>query len=212
MTPARTGPPTTSSRWRRAAVITAVIVLLLVAVEAWDAATGHRLDAHGIVPRTADGLWGILWAPLLHADFAHLIANVLPGAVLSVLLLVAGRFAAVVATAWVVSGLGVWLFGAPHTVTVGASGVVLGMLAYLIVRGLFTRAAGQVLVGLVLLALYGGVLWGVLPAGGAVSWQGHLFGAAGGVLAAWMLSGGDRRRRRPEQGGTTSPTKEARHH
>ncbi len=192
-------------RWQRAAVTTAVIVAVLFAVEIWDAATGYRLNQHGIVPRTADGLWGILWAPLLHADFAHLIANVVPGAVLAFVLLMAGRFVPVVATAWVVSGLGVWLIGPSNTVTVGASGVVLGMLTYLIVRGLFNRAVGQALGGLLLLAVYGGVLWGVLPQAGAVSWQGHLFGAAGGVLAAWMLSGGERRRRLGrEQGGTTS--------
>ncbi|GAA3962487.1 rhomboid family intramembrane serine protease [Gordonia caeni] len=173
----------------------AVIVAALFVIEGIDAATDYRLDQAGIVPRTADGLTGIVWAPLLHIDFAHLIANVVPGAVLGFLLLMAGRFLAVTAVVWVVSGFGVWLTAPAGTVTVGASGIVFGWLTYLLVRGIFNRDFWQVLGGLVLLVVYGGILWGMVPAGGAVSWQGHLFGALGGVLAAWVLAGSDRRGR-----------------
>lgn len=193
-------------RWQRSAVIMAVIIAGLFAVEVWDWATRYQLDQHGIVPRTVDGLWGILWAPFLHGDFAHLIANAVPGAILGFLLLMAGRFLVVTAIVWVVSGFGVWLTAPAGSVTVGASGIVFGWLTYLIVRGLFNRAVGQVLGGLVLLVVYGGVLWGVFPTTSGVSWQGHLFGAAAGVLAAWMLAGADRRRgagARGDQGGTT---------
>lgn len=205
--PARTGRPW--PRWQRSAVTMAVIVVALFVIEAVDAASDYRLDQNGIVPRRVSGLDGILWAPLLHADFAHLIANVIPGAVLGFLLLMAGRFLAVTAIVWVVSGFGVWLTAPAGTVTVGASGVVFGWLTYLLVRGIFNRDLWQVLGGLVLLVLYGGVLWGVLPQGGSVSWQGHLFGAAAGVLAAWVLAAGDRRGRDPKaQGGSRSlPTR-----
>lgn len=182
-------------RWQRCGVTMAVIVAALFVIEGIDAATDYQLDQAGIVPRTADGLTGILWAPLLHIDFAHLIANVVPGAVLGFLLLMAGRFLAVTAVVWVVSGFGVWLTAPAGTVTVGASGIVFGWLTYLLVRGVFNRDFWQVLGGLVLLVVYGGILWGMVPAGGAVSWQGHLFGALGGVLAAWVLAGSDRRGR-----------------
>ncbi|UQE76990.1 rhomboid family intramembrane serine protease [Gordonia sp. PP30] len=178
----------------------AVIVAGLFVIEIVDAATRYRLDRHGIVPRSVDGLTGILWAPLLHTDFAHLIANVIPGAVLGFLLLMSGRFLVVTAIVWVISGLGVWLTAPPQSVTVGASGVIFGWLTYLLVRGIFNRDVWQVLIGLVILVVYGGVLWGVLPSAGSVSWQGHLFGAAGGVLAAWTLAGNDRRGRLPRDG------------
>ncbi len=186
-------------RWQRNAVTMAVIILGLFVIEVVDAATDYRLDQYGIRPRSLDGLTGILWAPLLHADFAHLIANVIPGAVLGFLLLMAGRFVAVTAVVWAISGLGVWLLSPAGSVTVGASGIVFGWLTYLLARGIFNREFWQVLGGLLLLAVYGSILWGVLPQGGAVSWQGHLFGAIGGVLAAWMLAGRDRRGGRAEQ-------------
>ncbi|GAA4751303.1 rhomboid family intramembrane serine protease [Gordonia alkaliphila] len=185
--------PAAWPRWQRNAVIMAVIVVGLFVVEAVDAALNYSLDQDGIVPRTVSGLPGILWAPFLHVDFAHLIANVLPGAILGFILLMAGRFLAVTAVVWLVSGFGVWLIAPAGTVTVGASGIIFGWLTYLIVRGLFNRRFLQVLGGLALLVVYGGTLWGVLPQGGSVSWQGHLFGAIGGVLAAWMLASADRR-------------------
>lgn len=191
--------PTSMPRWKRSAVLVIGIVVVLFAIEAIDVAMGGRLDQNGIVPRRISGLDGILWAPFLHADFAHLIGNVIPGAVLGFLLLMSGRFLGVTAIVWLVSGVGVWLTGPSASVTVGASGIVFGWLTYLLVRGVFNRDLWQVLGGVVLLAVYGGILWGMLPQGGAVSWQGHLFGAGGGVLAAWMLS--DRRSRPELEGG-----------
>ena len=91
----------------------------------------------------------------------------------------------------VASGATVWLIAPAGSVTLGASGVVFGWLTYLMVRGLYTRAPGQVALGVVLLLFYGGLLLGVLPTDTGVSWQAHLGGAIGGVLAA------SRQRRRP---------------
>ena len=197
--PAPYGGPTTSPRgarplWQRSAIVMAAIVALLVVIEAIDAATNFQLDSVGIEPRQLDGLDGVLWAPFLHANWEHLWANLVPGVVLGFLLLMARRFLIVTAIVWVVSGLGVWLFAPPYTVTVGASGIIFGWLTYLLVRGLFNRHIWQVLGGLVLFLIYGSVLWGVLPSDSGVSWQGHLFGAIGGVLAAWYLADRDRRR------------------
>ena len=84
-------------------------------------------------------------------------------------------------------GAAVWLLGAPRTVVIGASGVVYGYAAFLAVYGFVARRVGPVLVGLLVIMLYGGLLWGVLPLRPGVSWQGHLFGAAAGVaLALWL--------------------------
>lgn len=170
-------------------------VAVLWAAEIIDTALNHRLDGEGISPGTVDGLAGILFAPLLHAGFGHLMANTVPLLVLGFLVLLSGvgRWAAVTAIVWLVGGLGTWMFGGWATMHIGASGIVFGWLAYLILRGLFTRSPGEIVVGVAVAVVYGGLLWGVLPGQPGISWQGHLFGAVGGVLAAWGLA--DRRTR-----------------
>lgn len=189
--PAPTGKPL----WLRSVIITVCIVAGLFIIEAIDAATRFRLDDNGIEPRQIDGLDGIIWAPLLHADWAHLFANLIPGVVLCFLLLLTRRFLIVTGIVWAVSGLGVWLFAPPYSITVGASGIIFGWLTFLLIRGLFNRDLWQILGGVVLFLIYGSILWGVLPSNPTVSWQAHLFGAIGGVLAAWFLADRDRRRR-----------------
>ncbi|MFW0790044.1 rhomboid family intramembrane serine protease [Gordonia sp. CPCC 205333] len=199
-----TYPPTVSSAgsrlrdkplWIRSGIVMAIIVAGLFVIEAIDQATNFQLDDNGIEPRQLDGLDGIVWAPLLHADWAHLIGNVTVGAVLGYMLLLTRRFVVVTAIVWIVSGAGIWLFSPPYTVTVGASGVIFGWLTFLLVRGIFNREIWQCLLGVALLLIYGSVLWGVLPTvGGTVSWQGHLFGAIGGVVAAWWLATRDRKK------------------
>lgn len=163
---------------------------LLWGIEAYDQVTGQWLDADGIVPRSVDGLDGIVWAPLLHGNWAHLIANTLPFLIFGFLVMAhgIGRFVVVTAVIWAVGGLGVWLTGAPGTVHIGMSGVIFGWLAYLLVRGFFARSGRQILLAVVLFFLWGGILLGVLPGQPGVSWQGHLFGALAGVLAAWLVA------------------------
>lgn len=155
-----------------------------------DTALDNRLDAEGIRPGSTDGLSGILFAPLLHGGFGHLVANTLPLLVLGFLVLLSGvrRWVAVTAIVWIVGGVGTWLTGGEGTVHLGASGLVFGWLTYLVLRGLFTRNATQILVGVFVFLVYGGLLLGVLPGQPGISWQGHLFGALGGVLAAWWLA------------------------
>ena len=163
-----------------AAVLWGVFILTL--------ATGGALIRDlGILPRRVEGLDGVLFGPLLHAGLPHLLGNTVPLLVFSFLVLLEGfrRFALVLAICWLASGIGVWLFGSG--LTVGVSGVVFGLFAYLLVRGFYNRSAGQILLALLLFALFGSILWGLLPVSFGVSWQAHLFGAAGGVLAAVVL-------------------------
>ncbi|MGV9822314.1 rhomboid family intramembrane serine protease [Nocardia xishanensis] len=183
--------------WLRAGVLITGFVLLLYAIEGFDAVDSRRLDRAGIEPREADGLWGILWAPLLHSGWDHLIGNTLPVLVLGFLVLAAGIGRGLAATAiiWVLAGIGTWLTGGDGTVHVGASSLVFGWLTFLILRGWFAKQIGHIVLGFVVLVLYGSLLWGVLPGQYGISWQGHLFGAIGGVVAAWLLA--PRQRRAP---------------
>jgi len=166
------------------------VTALLWVVEFYDQVTPADLDQDGIVPRTTDGLEGILWAPLLHGGWAHLIANTLPFLVFGFLVLAngIGRFAVVTAIVWALGGLGVWLTAPDGSVTVGMSGVIFGWLAYLLIRGFFARSGTQILLAVVLFFFWGGILFGVLPGQEGVSWQGHLFGALAGVVAAWLVA------------------------
>lgn len=173
-----------------AATWSAGFVALLWVSEIADAALGLRLDDEGIRPGSTDGLSGILFAPLLHGGFGHLISNTVPLLVLGFIVLLSGvsRWLVLTLIVWIVGGAGTWLFGGPGTVHIGASGLVFGWLAYLILRGFFTRHPWQIVVGVVVFLVYGGALWGVLPGQPGISWQGHLFGAVGGGLAAWWLA------------------------
>ena len=163
---------------------------VLWVVEFYDQLTGERLDGDGIAPRSVDGLEGIVWAPLLHAGWAHLIANTLPFVIFGFLVLAngLGRFLLVTAVIWVLAGLGVWFTAPDGSVTVGMSGVIFGWLTYLLVRGFFARSGAQIVLALVVFFLWGGILLGVVPGQEGVSWQGHLFGALAGILAAWLVA------------------------
>ncbi|GAB3564571.1 rhomboid family intramembrane serine protease [Amycolatopsis endophytica] len=186
---------------KTAALVVLAFTALLYLVEAVDVALNNRLDAQGILPRSLDGLDGVAWAPLLHGSWSHLLANTLPVLVFAFLAMAGGvaRWALVTATIWLVSGLGVWLTGGAGTITIGASGLAFGWLAYLLVRGLFNRAFAQIVIAAVLIIGWGGMLWGVLPGQPGISWQAHLFGALGGILAAWFAARANRKRAVPSE-------------
>jgi membrane associated rhomboid family serine protease len=165
-------------------------VVLLWVLEAIDRLFfDGALDRLGIAPRRTIGLTGILFAPLLHDSFAHLLANTGPFLVLAFLVLArqGRRIVAVSAVIALISGLGTWLIGPPHTVHIGASGLVFGYFAFLVVSAYYERSLTAVILAVFVIALYWGLLGGVLPAAG-ISWQGHFFGLVGGGVAAYTFS------------------------
>ena len=174
----------------RALTVISGFVALLYVIEVVDTVLDHRLDREGIEPQQVDGLPGILFAPLLHLGWEHLLGNTVPLLVLGFLVLVSGvrLWAGVTAITWVVGGVGTWLVAPPNTIHLGASVLIFGWLVFLLLRGFVTGRFGQILLGVVILFLYGGILWGVLPGQPGISWQGHLFGAVGGAIAALLLS------------------------
>ncbi len=144
----------------------------------------------GIVPRTLSGLWGILFAPFLHGSFAHLIANTVPLLVLGwFVMLRRKRDLFTVSLLAALVGDGTWLFAPALSVTVGASVLIFGYLGYLLSRGIFERSFWSIAGSVAVFFLYGGALFGVLPGAAGISWQAHLFGLLGGVLAARMMRG-----------------------
>ena len=169
-------------------VLVAAMVAVMWVVEIVDVFAGD-LDSAGIRPRDPEGLIGIGLAPVLHGGFGHLAGNTVPFLVLGMVIALSGlaRIVAVTVIVAIVGGLGTWLVAPAATVHIGASGLVFGFAAYLIARGAYTRRAWHLVGGLVVLFLYGTTLLiGFVPTPG-VSWQGHLFGAIGGVVAAWLL-------------------------
>ena len=148
------------------------------------------LNDYGIRPRSIVGLRGVLFAPFLHGGLAHLTANTIPFLTFGWLIMLreTSDFFAVTAVTLVASGLGVWLFGSPGTVHIGASGLIFGYFGFLLLRGYFERSVPAILFSLIVGLLYGGMIWGVLPLQIGVSWQGHLFGFIGGGIAARLLA------------------------
>ncbi|MEZ2389825.1 rhomboid family intramembrane serine protease [bacterium RCC_150] len=163
---------------------------LLVVIEVLNTALLGSLNrTFGLRPRSLDGVFDILTFPLLHANFGHLLSNALPLVIFGFLVFLSGLrvFLTALAFSWLGSGLMVWFFGGGG-VTIGASGLVFGLFAFLLVRGFFNHSWWQILLSAVLFLLYGGILLGMLPTVmGFVSWQAHLGGAIGGVLAAVLL-------------------------
>ena len=185
-----TEPTTRNSPLQSALVVVGGLLALMWGLEIFDAATLNAHDSYGNEPRQASDLPNILWAPLLHFGWAHLISNSIPFLVLGVLVFLAGfaRWLVATVSSVVTSGLAAWAMAPVGSITAGASGVIFGWLTFLLVRGFFTRKPGQIALAVIVFLLYGGVLLGVLPGAPGVSWQAHLGGAVGGVLAAWWMS------------------------
>ncbi|MGX5714510.1 rhomboid family intramembrane serine protease [Arthrobacter sp. MAHUQ-56] len=169
-------------------VLGGFVALLFVLEVANSLMLGALNRTFGLRPRSADGLLDIFTFPLLHANLNHLLSNSLPLIIFGFLVFLSGLrvFLTALALSWLGSGLTVWLIG--DGVTVGASGLVFGLFSFLLVRGFFNRSWRQILLAVVLFLGYGSILLGLLPfVAGYVSWQAHLGGAAGGVVAALLL-------------------------
>ncbi|MEP0869315.1 rhomboid family intramembrane serine protease [Trichocoleus desertorum AS-A10] len=151
---------------------------------------GNALNVFGIRPRSISGLRGILFAPFLHGGLGHLMANTIPFLVLGwfVMLREVSDFFIVSLITILASGLGVWLFGSPNSIHIGASGLIFGYFGFLLLRGYFEKSAVGIAFSLLVGTLYGSLIWGVLPVSNGISWEGHLFGFLGGVLAARLLA------------------------
>jgi membrane associated rhomboid family serine protease len=182
------------------AAVIGVLLGVMWLVEIVNKIDGQGLSADGIYPRTLSGLPGILSAPFLHAGFGHLIGNTIPFIVLGLIVAAAGarRVIEVTVIVILVAGLGTWLTAGSHTNTVGASGVVFGYAGYVIARGFFSRSIVALAAGVVVALMFGGALAADLIPKTGISWQDHLFGGLGGILAARVLDGRPRAKAAPK--------------
>jgi membrane associated rhomboid family serine protease len=178
------------SAGRQTMVMVIILALLWVPETIDTLLLNQALNQYGILPRDTDGLLRIFVAPFLHLGFSHLLANTGPLLALGWLVLARSwkEFIPVTLGVIIASGLGAWLLGGSGTVHIGASGVVFGYFGFLLLRGLFDRNFWSILLSLAVGAIYGYLLFGVLPAQPGISWQGHLFGFLGGVLIAFATA------------------------
>jgi membrane associated rhomboid family serine protease len=181
---------------RRAAIIAALIAVMWLVEWVDTAVFASRLEYFGIMPRTRQGLLGILWAPLIHGGIDHLIANTAGVLIFGGLTILRSErhFWTVTLVGALAGGFGIWLFGRPG-IHVGASAVVFAYFGYLLVTGFFERRIGSLLLSIAVFLIWGPTLAGILPVQGPISWEGHVFGLLGGIVAAWALAG------RPLRGG-----------
>jgi membrane associated rhomboid family serine protease len=200
-----------SQEARKGIVLLIAIVAAMWVLEAINSIDHNALDnAGGIYPRNFDHLWAIFTSPFLHQNFApHLLDNTIPLLFMGVIIALRGalRLAAVTLIVIIVGGLGTWVASPSGSITIGASGVVFGYATYLLARGVFNRSLLELGVGLVVGVVWGGVLISSVVPHAGISWQAHVCGAVGGVIAAWILARphGSLRGRGTGSGGAGSP-------
>ena len=174
--------PNPNSRLKEIATLIAVMFLIQVG----NMTTGMWFTQFGIIPRSHIGLRGVVFAPLLHGSWGHLLANVGPLAVMLGLLSLHKKYSLWSATAaiWVTAGLAIWIFGRPGSIQIGASSLIYGLATFLITAGLLDRDLFSALIAFFVIVVYGGLFWGLFPAAHGVSWEGHVCGAVAGIAVA----------------------------
>lgn len=183
--------------WRALSIATRFVVAIVITwilTVALAAKYDYSLFQFGIIPRTVTGLTGIVFSPLLHGNAGHLFANAIPLFVLITLLFwnLGYRPGLSLFYIWLGSGFGTWLIGGlgrsmvagAATVHIGASGLIYGLVAYLIAAGFMMKSWRSAFIAIAIFFLYGGIFWGVLPQDDFISWEAHLSGAIAGVWAA----------------------------
>ncbi len=177
------------SNWLTGLQTICLLVSCIWVVEVVNNLQGHRLNSLGIYPREIETLPGIVLWPLLHGNLQHLVMNTTPLLFMGFFVALRGPSLFIKSTLLIVvlSGSGVWVFGrsAYH---IGASGLVFGYFGFLVAIGVYEKSISGLAIASITLFYYGGIVVGVLPTSGFVSWEGHFFGLCAGVLAARLLA------------------------
>jgi membrane associated rhomboid family serine protease len=171
------------------AVVPFRLVFLMWFVFAIEFYTGMDFSRFGIVPRTLWGIIGIFAAPMIHGSLMHLLSNTVP------LLFLGGTLfffynrigTTVFFRCYLITNILVWLFSPRQTLHIGASGLIYGLSAFLIFFGFLRKDLMSILISIVVIVLYGGIFYGILPREPWISWESHLAGTIVGVSTAFML-------------------------
>lgn len=167
-----------------------VCILFLWSIHIIGFITGNSFSHYGIYPREVNGLIGIITAPLIHGDLEHLFSNSFPFFVLTGVIYFFYPKVAIPSfiMIYLITGFIVWLFARPvHHI--GASGVVYGLLSFVLFSGIFRRNLKSIALALAVTVLYSGYFYGLLPLNEKISWESHLFGALVGILVAYIFKG-----------------------
>lgn len=167
-----------------------IVLLWIIQFLQW--VVDKNISTYGVLPRKTEGLIGILTAPLIHADFSHLISNSITLFLLlfGILYFYRSSVVKVFFIIYIADGFLVWLF-ARQSYHIGASGLVYGFASFLFFSGLFRKDKRSIALSLLIVFLYGGMVWGILPADPKISFESHLFGAIVGIVCAFMFRKND---------------------
>lgn len=163
----------------------AIIAGVLILIEALNLLTGNSLNQFGVIPRALPYLPYIFIAPFLHGSASHLITNLVPLMLFMWLTMQWGNrtFWLTTLTILLTGGLGVWIFGR-SAIHIGASGMVYGYFGFLLLAGFMSRKVPYLVISVLVAIMYGGMLFGILPTKAFISFEYHLFGFIGGLIAA----------------------------
>ena len=173
-------------------ILPALFILVLFVVEWIEHTYGMRFAKYGVLPRTLEGLKGVLLSPFIHSDWKHFTNNALPLFVLTATLgfFYKGIAKEVFLWSWLMSGLWLWAIGRP-SFHIGASGLLYALASFLFFSGFIRKHTKLMSISMFVVFLYGGMVWGIFPVKKHISWEGHLAGAlAGLILAYWFKDNG----------------------
>ena len=165
------------------------IVSLMWLVKIIEVVNDFKFTRWGILPREWDGILGIFTSPFIHKDWQHLMSNSIPMLMLTSMIMVFYKKVAIqsILIITTLTGIAVWLFAHGEVYHIGASGVIYGLVAFLAWTGIFRKNIKSIILSLIILAIYHGYFYGILPTGGIVSWESHLFGAISGIFVAFLF-------------------------
>lgn len=190
--PELNNPQHDSRRIRQAFMIAASFTAVLWIIKIIESVSGSSLVEYGVHPGQTGGLIGIVFAPLVHGSFSHLIANTAPLLILGTALVYGYPKSAriVIPAVYLGTGLGVWLF-AREVYHIGASGLSFGFMFFVFTVGALRWDRRAIALSMVVFLLYGGMIWGILPNKPDISFESHFFGAMIGLLLAVVLRNRD---------------------
>lgn len=169
------------------ALMAIIVVGVLWVIHVINFVLKYQLNSLGLFPRKIRGIPGIIFSPFLHGSFTHLFLNSIPLFVLLDFILMGGIHSAILVSVWIVliSGILLWLFGRKGN-HIGASGLIMGYLAYLLINAIEHPSIKTVVLGIICLYYFGGLVFSIFPKEERTSWEGHLFGFIAGIAVVFV--------------------------